>query len=259
MNPLFYFSGTGGSLAAAKMICSELNDFEPVPIAAFAGNNSYTVNAEAAGFVFPLYFAGFPNIVEGFVKKLQFEKPCYIFAAVTCGFPWSGYALYQLKRELRKKVQKLSAGFYIKMVDNYLPHFEMPSTEKQEEFSAKAEDKLRGIIECIRKREKKIESESALLLYPSHLIYIPLLKRYDRFYKVNESCNSCGICRNVCPVNNIELKDGKPEWLHSCEFCLACIHYCTQKAIQWKNITENKGRYHYKGISAAEIAKQKTF
>jgi ferredoxin len=257
MNPVFYFSGTGGSLSMTKTVCEKLTEFTPVPIAALAGEKTYKVNAESVGLVFPLYYAGLPAIVAEFVKKLEFEKSCYVFAAVTCGFPWSGYALHQIKGLLRKKGQKLSAGFYIKMVDNYLPHFDMPGAEDQETIAAKANEKLDTIIESVSKREKKIEHEKALWLYPSYLIYMPLLKRYDRFYTADENCNSCGRCQSVCPVNNVELKDGKPQWLNHCEFCLACIHYCPKKAIQWKDITEKKGRYHYKGISAAEIAKQK--
>jgi ferredoxin len=254
---LFYFSGTGGSLHAARRICKELPEFSPVPIAALRNEKIISVDSDAAGFVFPLYYAGLPNIVAEFVKKLEFAKPCYIFAAVPCGLPWSGYALHQMKWLLRKKKQKLSTGFYIKMVDNFLPHFDMPAEDTLGAVYAGVDGKLGSIVEAVRRREKTVEHEQALLLYPSHPIYMPKLARNDRFYSVDDTCTSCGICRKVCPVNNVELKDGKPVWLHSCEFCLACIQYCPQKAIQWKDITQKKGRYHYKGVSAGEIAKQK--
>jgi ferredoxin len=258
LNPIYYFSGTGGSLAAARRICAALPEYSPVPIAAMRDEKRISVDADAMGLVFPLYYAGLPGIVADFLRKLEFKMPCYIFAAVSCGLPWTGYALHQSKWLLRKKGQELSAGFYVKMVDNYLPHFDMPLPEAQEPVYQNVKAKVDAIIECVRRREKKVEREKALLLYPTNPIYIPLLKRNDRFYTVDETCTSCGICRKVCPVNNIELKDGKPVWMHNCEFCLACIHYCPQKAIQWKDITQKKGRYHYKGISSKEIAKQKT-
>jgi len=216
-----------------------------------------TVDADAIGLAFPLYYAGLPNIVAQFVSKLKFDKPCYIFAVVSCGFPWSGYALHQLKWLLRKKRQQLSAGFYVKMVDNFLLHFDMPDAKAQEALYAEADAKLAAIIGYAGRREKNVERETAWFLYPSHPIYMPKLRQMDRFYTADENCNSCGVCQKVCPVNNIELKDGKPVWLHRCEFCQACIQYCPQKAIQWKNVTQKKGRYHYRGISDREIAKQK--
>lgn len=255
--PIFYFSGTGGSLYAARRIAAELPEFAPVPIAALEGEPNITVDADAVGFVFPLYYAGLPNIMERFAKKLAFTHPCYIFAVVPCGVPWSGYALHQLNGLLRRKGQKLSGGFILKMVDNYLPHFDMPDAQAQQAHDSAVDAKLADIIGVIQRREKKVEREQGLFLYPSHFIYAPSFARQDRHYSVDDTCNSCGICQKVCPVNNVELKDGKPAWLHRCEFCLACIHYCPQKAIQWKVITRKRGRYHYKGISAGEIAKQK--
>jgi ferredoxin len=257
-NPIFYFSGTGGCLAAAKKLCEEMPEFSPVPIAALEGESSVSVDAGAVGLVFPLFYAGLPNIVDRFMKKLAFARPCYVFAVVACGFPWSGYALHKLKWMLGRKKQKLSAGFYLPMVDNFLPHFDMPTPEDQEAVYASVDAKLAAIIECLKNRGRKVEHEKALLLYPSHAVYMPKLKQNDRFFKADETCSSCGICQKVCPVGNIELKGGKPEWLHRCEFCLACIQYCPQKAIQWKDITQKKGRYHYKGIAAGEIAKQKS-
>lgn len=255
-NTVFYFSGTGGCLAAAKHICADLPGFLPVPIAALSGEE-ITVDADAAGFVFPLYYAGLPNIVDRFVKNLSFARPCYVFSVVACGFPWSGWALHKLKVLLASKNQKLSAGFYLPMVDNFLPHFDMPKLEEQEAVYAKVDAKLTAILECVKNRAKKVEHEQALLLYPSHAVYMPGINRNDRFFQSDGKCNSCGVCAKTCPVNNIEMKEGKPAWQHRCEFCLACIHYCPQQAIQWKDVTQSRGRYHFKGISAADIAAQK--
>lgn len=93
-SPIFYFSGTGGCFATAKRISDELPESSLVPIAAI--KDSYIVDSDAVGFVFPLYYAGLPRIVARFVSNMRFIKPCYIFAVVGCGFPWSGYAMHQL-------------------------------------------------------------------------------------------------------------------------------------------------------------------
>jgi len=51
--------------------------------------------------------------------------------------------------------------------------------------------------------------------------------------KINEKCNKCGLCRNACKFDAIELKDGKyavNELL--CEGCGACMLVCKSNAIE---------------------------
>lgn len=257
VNPLYYFSGTGGCLATARRISAELPDYTPVPIAALRGETTVEVDADAVGLVFPLYYAGLPGIVAEFVRKLRFGKPCYVFAVVACGFPWSGYALHQLKGLLAGKRQRLSAGFYLKMADNYLPHYDVPEPAELEKVYADCEQRLGRIVGHIKRRDASVEKESAFYLYAMYPVFVRMLKKYDRHFKAGSTCTACGICQKVCPVENVTLAGGKPQWHHRCEFCLACISYCPQKAIQWKNVTQKKGRYHYKGVSAGDIAGQR--
>jgi MinD superfamily P-loop ATPase len=57
----------------------------------------------------------------------------------------------------------------------------------------------------------------------------------------------------VCQVENIEMKDGKPTWLHHCEQCLACLQWCPQEAIQVGRKTEGRKRYHHPEITASDL------
>ena len=253
--PLFYFSGTGGCLATARRISEALPEYTPVPIAAL--KDGTTVETDAAGFVFPLYFAGMPRIVASFLEKLRFTGPCRIFAVVACGFPWSGYVMHQLDRALKKKKQKLSAGFYLKMVDNFLPHYDVPNTEALAAVYKSCSGRLREIIGHIKAREDIVEPDKAFYLYPMYPFFIKALRTYDKHFTTDGRCTGCGLCVKVCPVSNITLLDGAPFWGHHCEFCHACISYCPQKTIQWKTVTQKKGRYHFQGVSAADMMRQK--
>lgn len=68
--------------------------------------------------------------------------------------------------------------------------------------------------------------------------------RSDRKFRADGSCTGCGTCGRVCPVSDIEMRDGRPVWLHrGCMQCCACINRCPEHAIQYGDATVNSGRY----------------
>jgi len=69
----------------------------------------------------------------------------------------------------------------------------------------------------------------------------------------NDQCKGCRTCESVCPVNNIKLVDNKPIWLDHCQQCLACIHWCPEKAIQFGKRTLNKKRYRNPTITVKDM------
>lgn len=46
-----------------------------------------------------------------------------------------------------------------------------------------------------------------------------------------EKCTGCGMCQNVCPVEAIELEDGKAVINDDCIECGACVAECPNEAI----------------------------
>lgn len=255
-NTIYYFTGTGNSLAAARQLNSD-EDYDLVPIASLAGQDKVNVDCEKVGLVFPVYFAGLPDIARKFIRKLEFKNDTYVFAVLTCGVPWSCYAFQLINRQLKKQKQKLSSAFYLKTVDNFIPKYRIPAPEEQAKLIAESEKQLFEIKAIISKGEKAMDRETAFYLYPEYPMFMAAVHKMDLLFRTDGKCNGCGICEKVCPVNNIQLRDGKPKWKHRCEFCMACINCCPQKTIQWRKATVKKGRYRHKDVSVKDLAGQK--
>jgi len=72
-------------------------------------------------------------------------------------------------------------------------------------------------------------------------------------FSVDESCNTCGLCARICPIQAIQLKDGKPVWVKKdCTQCMGCINRCPQQAIQLGSGTRDRGRYYFHAYSKTE-------
>ena len=74
----------------------------------------------------------------------------------------------------------------------------------------------------------------------------------DKNYTVSDSCVKCGLCAKICPVGNIALEVGKPQFLHKCEQCMACIQWCPQRSINTPK-TIKRRRYTNPSIKAEDL------
>ena len=78
----------------------------------------------------------------------------------------------------------------------------------------------------------------------------------DKFFFADDNCNTCGVCESICPVNNIQLVEGKPQWQHKCQQCLACINLCPENSIQYGKQTIGIERYCHPEISLKDLMSQ---
>ena len=61
---------------------------------------------------------------------------------------------------------------------------------------------------------------------------------------VKGDCTGCGKCAELCPVDAIEIQNGKPIWVkEKCTMCLGCLHRCPEFAIQRGEKTALHGQY----------------
>ena len=251
---IYYFSGTGNSLHTARELADRLGGTELVSIPQAMRQGNFRVTAKRIGLVFPLYYVGLPKVVLDFITKADFSQTAYSFAVITRGVNLVGGAIHHLKDLLRQKSGKLDAGFYINMPQNYVPWLNVPKETKQQRLFQKAEQKLGYIASTIENIRSHYEIEPFFFMRaPRNTPYLKTANQKDRQFSIGESCNGCGICQKVCPVQNITLQDGTPQWRHQCQECLACLHFCPQKTLQFGKNTVKKDRYHHPNITAKDM------
>ena len=255
---IYYFTGTGNSLAAAKKIAAATGDCELVPIASHAKTSGdFVPLAERVGIVCPDYFSGVPLMVASFTGRLDPAAVKYLFAVVTHGGGGESASLRQLDTILRqRKGRGLDAGFGVVMPGNYIMMYESPTGKKQEEILEKADEEIASITGPVLRCERRDLPSSLIPRILFTLIY-PWFRSHartdDKKFSVTDKCTSCGTCVEICPANNIELVDKKPVWLHHCELCCGCIHTCPVQAIQAGARTEKWGRYRHPEVTVAEL------
>ena len=66
----------------------------------------------------------------------------------------------------------------------------------------------------------------------------------DKKFSADGKCTGCGMCAKLCPMNNIALRAGKPEWKGYCTHCMACICSCPAHAIEYGKKSLGKPRYN---------------
>jgi ferredoxin/flavodoxin len=285
---IYYFSGTGNSLVVARNTAAKIGG-EIIAIPAINHKTSINPDADTIGLVFPVYHGGFPLIVQRFIEKLTFLEGKYIFGVCTFGDS-PGLAMEYLDKLVSGRGGKLAGGFGVHMPYNYitptslfkdfLSSFslrEIPP-EKQQILFADAFVKIGKIAAYVNARKSGlIETDSAAITRlvdavnlhetlgksiwlkiggvtePTNLPFRESIQLMDRSFQVDDNCTGCGTCSLVCPVNNIELIENKPQWRQHCEQCFACLQWCPQEAIQFGKKTAGKTRYHHPDVKLDDM------
>ena len=84
-NVIYYFTGTGNSLAIAQKIAAALKDCEVIPVAPLKDSPTIAPVADRVGIVFPVYFLGLPLMVAEFAGRLDRSRAGYTFGVITFG------------------------------------------------------------------------------------------------------------------------------------------------------------------------------
>lgn len=248
---ILYFTGTGNSRYVARKIAEEIND-EVVSINQLIKQESedelISTNKPFI-FVCPTYAWRLPKVVTEFIRKTKFSGNNKVYFIMTCGED-TAKAINYIQKLCDDKGWELKGMAEIKMPENYIALFPVPDKEAAKEIIEEADKLIYKIASDIRNENNfNIVAPSGLngtiKSGITNIAFYKFIVHAKGFYSTNQ-CIGCGKCVNLCPLNNISLKNEKPTWKNKCTHCMACISGCPTKAIEYKNKTQNKERYYLK-------------
>ena len=254
-NIIFYFTGTGNSLAVARDIAEKIGDTKVVSIAEAMREEHVDLSYERIGIVFPVYFSSIPAIVRRFIAKLSFNKSQYVFGVVTFGGT-HGLAFSQLSQLVAERGGFLKANFGMPMPGNYIVKYGAFPMAMQQRLLKKGKEKADSISITVKEKGStrllKADLVSRLLIGYVNKMVAGVGGMAGNF-RTTEKCNGCGTCERVCPVGNINMVDKKPKWGNACEQCVACIQWCPMQAIEYADRTTKRKRYHNPDVKLSDF------
>ncbi|MGI6765745.1 MAG: EFR1 family ferrodoxin [Lentihominibacter sp.] len=243
---ILYFTGTGNSKYVAERIADEIGEEAHNLFQRIRDNDfSELYSGKPWIVVTPTYAWRIPRILEKWLEKSKLSGSKDIYFVMTCGDSIGNAGKY-LKALCSKMQMNYSGCYGVVMPENYIAMFSTPTKEEAISIIAKAEAEINKAIECIKSGRNFPEQPPSLIGRMIsgivNKLFYPLFVHAKKFY-VTATCNSCGLCENVCPLKNIQLIDDKPSWSDNCTHCMACICRCPKEAIEYGKKSQGLPRY----------------
>lgn len=249
---IVFFSGTGNTrrcaLLLAELLGDSVHELSPDELRC-PQDTLFDTPEERVIWAFPTYSWGMPPVVENYLKRVRFGAGVLAarhYMLTTCGDDM-GHTDRQWRGVMKHRNLNAAGAYAVIMPNTYvlMKGFNVDSAEVMR-------DKLARSLSRIEDVARAITSDGGDMLLPgswpavkSKIIY----RWFRRFamspkpFHANAGCTGCGLCAMQCPMANIEMTDGKPQWGDSCAMCLRCYHACPRRAVAYGKQTDGKGQY----------------
>lgn len=200
--------------------------------------------------IVPTYAWRIPRVVSDWLIKTEFASAERIWFVMDCGSEIGDAAKYNRRLAEQKNLQYMGTA-QIVMPENYIALFATPEAEEAGEIVQKAQPDVEAAIASVQAGRKFPAPRNNMgyrimsgIINP---FFYRLIVKADPF-RVSDACVGCGQCASKCPLNNIELRSGKPVWGKQCTHYMACISYCPAKAIEYGKRSVGKPRYRFEEL-----------
>ena len=246
---IYYYSATGNTKLVCEYITKHITSipFDLVNIANNANIDNFSY--DIIGFACSTDFWGPPQLVKTFIDKIPKQDSKIAFVFNTYGL-FSGKTLVILKEWVKAKGFKVIAGYSLQTPENYPPLIIKGITSKNAPKQTDIQKlntfskELNYLLTSIPSKDLK-ETKLKIGLINS---LFPTISRTKAKYDMGEKfvdaslCTECGICKNVCLYEAIELNPKPVFNFDKCYGCWSCFNHCPTKAIYTKKI---RGKGHY--------------
>lgn len=244
---ILYFTGTGNSRYLAKKLAMETGEeLLCINEKIKAGDTGEIKVQGDLIFVTPTYAWRIPKLVKDWILKTVFTGVNRVWFVMNCGDSIGKADFYNQKLCMQKSWEYMGT-IQITMPENYIAMFPVPGPQESKTIIEAASPVIEKAIQSIQSKEKFSEPKRHLadgvLSGTVNKIFYPLFVKADAFF-VKDSCVGCGKCEQLCPLNNIQIKEGKPVWGKNCTHCMACICCCPREAIEYGKKSVGKVRYY---------------
>lgn len=260
---IFCFSGTGNSLAVARMLSAQLDDGLYPVTGCMYGHTEWQEawrQADIVCFVCPVYAWGVPRIVERFVVQTlapaadRLPRQCHVYLVLTCGDDM-GMADKRFRRLLLSKGLPLHAAFSVTMPNTYvgLPGFDVDAPHVRDAKLSAFPERVRHIADTMKEgTARAADVHRGVLPRLKTCLLRPLFNFFitsERRFSADSRCTACGLCAHGCPTGNIRPDAaGRPVWTGHCADCLRCYHLCPRHSIAYGKHSRSAGQYIHKGL-----------
>jgi len=241
---IYVFSGTGNTLFIAKKISEVLNNNSCVSVVyRLEAVNPKTINLDSTiGIGFTVACWNTYPFVRKWIDDLPNGNGTEVFLFNSMGDS-SLKMISHVSKILQKKDYTVIASSEFVMPNNFLL---IENDNKKELKLSKTMPKVEKFAKSIAENNCSVVKpnviSSIFFIVTTFIISLWKMKSSQKIikFKIDKNkCNKCNICVDICPVGNISMKE-YPEFSMHCQFCVRCISYCPQKAIQSRLLYKNK-------------------
>ncbi|KPI52235.1 iron-sulfur protein [Clostridioides difficile] len=232
-----YFSGTGNSKYCVEKFLQEYDTTANSYSIEDSELLKYIHNHEDIVLGYSVQYSNVPKILKDFIinnSSLWNGKRIFIIATMAL---FSGDGSGVLSRIFKKYGATTVGGLHIKMPDSIADEKVLKhSLDYNRNLVIKAENKIKKASKDLKYGIPPKDGLGFLChivgLFGQRLYFISKMNRYTEKLKINDDkCIICGKCIDLCPMNNLVIKNEMVVSNSQCTMCYRCVNNCPKQAI----------------------------